>query len=81
MNLYSIYDLKANEYGPVFEAKNDAVACRMCKNEFGKVPKDALADYVLYQVGEFSHDIGCVAEYKNEVCDVSDVFPAEEVKQ
>lgn len=80
MNLYSIYDLKANEFGPVFDAKNDAVACRMCRNEFGKAPKEVLADYVLYQVAEFSRDTGDVSVIKIEVCDLSDVFP-EEVKQ
>lgn len=51
-NLYSIYDRLAEEFSPVFEAKNDAIANRM----FNALSKDAdLTDQTLYRVGSFTN--------------------------
>lgn len=49
MILYSIYDKVADEFGPVFEAKNDMVASR---GYTGLVKPDIAHDYELYAVGE-----------------------------
>jgi len=49
MILYSIYDKVADEYGPIFEAKNDMVASR---GYAGLVKPDMVHDYELYAVGE-----------------------------
>lgn len=52
MNLYVMFDRLAEESGPIFEAKNDAVARRSAKF----LLKDAdLADYQLLRVGTFDH--------------------------
>lgn len=75
--VYMIYDRKAEEYGPVFEAKNDAVAKRKCKLEFKNVP--GLDDYDLYVVGLIDHDCG-MYDYLDEdvktkkICCISELF-------
>lgn len=67
MNLYSIYDCAAKEYGPVFEAKNDKVAERKCKMEFKNVPY--VGDFELHYVGQFDHSTGSI------VINAADVSP------
>jgi len=49
MILYSIYDKVADEFGPIYEAKNDMVASRAYA---GLVKPDMAHDYELYAVGE-----------------------------
>ena len=61
--VYSIYDEAANEYGPVFTAKNDAVA----KRQFLQLVKSVEypAEYGLFKVGDFDSEcmefplVGC----------------------
>lgn len=61
--IYTIYDEAADEFGPVFTAKNDAVA----KRQFQQVLKgvEYPAEFGLFQVGEFDSEctemplIGC----------------------
>lgn len=49
MILYSIYDKVADEFGPIYEAKNDMVASRA----YASLVKPNMAhDYELYAVGE-----------------------------
>lgn len=55
MNLYAIWDKKAEEYGPVFTAKNDEVA----KRNFNALIKDQPIhpeEYQLCWVGEFDSE-------------------------
>lgn len=83
LNVYTIYDSKAEEFGPVFEAKNDSVAMRKCKMEFKDVP--VLDDYSLYCIGLVDHDEGAF-DYldpdvcNQKVCDLKDLFVVEESK-
>jgi hypothetical protein len=51
MYLYSIFDKVAEEFGPLFEAKNDGVALR---NYFQLVKNSAIDgdEFVLYKLGE-----------------------------
>lgn len=55
MNVYCIFDKVAGESGPLFEAQNDAVACRMLL-QMNKNSPELLDDYDLYQVGEYERD-------------------------
>lgn len=48
-NLYLIYDKVADSYAPVFQAKNDAVACRACASALLNVHD--VRDYQLVKVG------------------------------
>lgn len=53
--LYTVYDTVAMEAGPIFQARNDAVAVRAFKR---MMTEDHVndADYRLYCVGEFDTD-------------------------
>lgn len=56
--IYTVYDKVAEEYGPLFEAKNDAVALRQFKQLIATVVVENRDDYVLYSCGTFDHDAG-----------------------
>lgn len=52
--LYVIYDTVAEEAGPVFDAKNDAVAVRACHQSLGQV--SSVSEYQLICVGHICPD-------------------------
>lgn len=54
-NVYSIKDTLAGEYGPLFTAKNDAVAERMVCEMFNK---KVFKDMELYCLGTFDTEKG-----------------------
>lgn len=73
MSVYTIFDEVAEEAGPLFTAKNDAVAVRSAKLAL----KDAQAsDYTLYKLGQYD-PVKCkiFAEEAKKI-----VFPVTEVK-
>lgn len=51
--LYTIYDVIAEESGPVFQAKNDLVACRVCDSLISEASTTAVSDYHLWCLGCF----------------------------
>jgi hypothetical protein len=53
ISLYAVYDRIAEESGPIFGAKNDAVAVRNFRNYTAEVKPD---EYKLYCVGEYDND-------------------------
>lgn len=61
--IYTIYDEAADEFGPVFTAKNDAVA----KRQFQQILKgvEYPAEFGLFKVGDFDSEciemplVGC----------------------
>lgn len=53
VNLYTIYDVMAEESGPVFQAKNDLVACRVCDSLISEASVTAVSDYHLWCLGCF----------------------------
>lgn len=55
MFIYSIRDDKADEYGPIFEAKNDEVAKRNFKHMLTSQPIDPI-EFAMYRVGYFDHE-------------------------
>lgn len=56
--IYTVFDKVAEEYGPLFEAKNDGVALRQFKQLLNTVVVENRDDYVLYSCGTFDHDAG-----------------------
>ena len=52
--LYVIYDTVAEEAGPVFDAKSDAVAVRACRQTLGQV--SSVSEYQLICVGYICPD-------------------------
>lgn len=85
--LYCIKDKAADEFGPPFQAKTDAVALRMF-NQLVEREKVTGIDYELYHVGAFDPVSGTLyssslrkiktMEQLSEL--VKDVFPNAEVK-
>lgn len=67
MNLYSLMDLAADEYGPPFIAKTNEVALRQFKQLIGTVPADSRTDYRLVLIGTFDVATGDVEACKKEV--------------
>lgn len=53
VNLYTIYDVMAEESGPVFQAKNDSVACRVCDSLISESFTTAVPDLHLWCLGCF----------------------------
>lgn len=63
MRLYSVYDSVAEEYGPLFQAKNDDVALRNVIQMFTdmNVSIASLESFHLYHVGDFDSELGSFA--------------------
>lgn len=55
MKLYVIYDLLAEEGGPMIEQPNDKTAYRAFKS-FLQESKAPLEDFELYCIGSYDHD-------------------------
>ena len=55
-SIYTIYDKVAEECGPLFQAKSDAVACRACRNSLSNVHD--VDDYKLLRVGYVDNSTG-----------------------
>ena len=51
--IYTIFDKIASEAGPLFCAKNDAVAIRNFNNLMKADPSVNISDFTLLKVGEF----------------------------
>lgn len=69
--LYSIYDKDANEYGPLFNAKNDAIASRYVEQMIKEV--ENVAPYALYCMGEFDTEYGITDTIISFVSDCSEL--------
>ena len=67
MILYSIEDKIANEFGPVFQAKNDGVAKRMYVQTMQGDRILYADDYRLWSVGEFDVETGVLSADKRLV--------------
>lgn len=67
--VYTIFDEAADEYGPVFTAKNDAVAQR----QFNQLMKtvEYPGEFYLYKVGEFDSEN---YETPLSVCEPEEVY-------
>jgi hypothetical protein len=62
VRLYSIQDKVAQEFGPIFQAKNDSIALRQFKAMIFD-PKNAglrVDDYVLVHIGDFDTETGII---------------------
>lgn len=70
-NLYSIYDKDAQEYGPLFNAKNDVVASRYVEEMVKDVSHPD--SYALYLMGEYDTENGIVNTKVEFVSDCSDL--------
>lgn len=53
VGLYTVFDRVANEAGPIFAAKNDAVAVRAARNLMDQDSIVREEEYQLYKVGNY----------------------------
>lgn len=56
VNVYTIYDVLAEECGPIFQAKNDKVACRAVDNLLIESCGSAIPDMHVYCLGSFDNE-------------------------
>ena len=73
MHMYTIRDLVAEDNGPLFAAKNDAVAMRSYNRLMAEV--DNPSEYVLYHVFSYDHS---AAIYQDCADLRHDVYPVNE---
>lgn len=63
LRIYSIFDLKSEEFSPPFFQKNDRLAMRTI-SETAKGPQSLLnsypEDFMLYRIGEFDQSSGMI---------------------
>lgn len=78
MRLYSLYDSVAEEYGPLFQAKNDDVALRNVIQMFTDmhVRIVSLDCFHLYHVGDFDTVLGDFASVHHNEDEVAIDFDA-----
>lgn len=59
MNLYSVNDIVAGEFGPLWQAKNDQIAIRQYHTILKDV-KDFREDYQLMRMGTYDTEHGTI---------------------
>lgn len=62
MNLYTLYDVVAEESGPIFEAKNDAIAWRMVK----AIDTQGI-EFKVYRIGYYDHGTAVIKGYTSPI--------------
>ena len=80
MYIYTIYDRVAQEAGPIFEAKNDAVALRSAEQ---LLERSERSDFAVYRLGQFDREtMQLSVESVPRQIDIADEFNTkEEVKE
>ena len=71
-NLYSIYDKDANEYGPLFNAKNVLIASRYVEQMLEEVKN--VDPYAIYRMGEYDTEKGITDSNVSFVGDCSELL-------
>ena len=71
-NLYSIYDKDANEYGPLFNAKNALIASRYVEQMLNEVKN--VDPYAVYRMGEYDTEKGIIDSTVSFVGDCSELL-------
>ena len=69
--LYAIYDKDAEEYGPLFNAKNDVIASRYVEEMIKEV--NNVDSYALYCMGEYDTENGIKDTNVSFVADCSEL--------
>lgn len=74
--LYSIYDKDAQEFGPLFNAKNDVVASRLVEEMIKDVKH--VDSYALYRMGQYDTENGINDDTVSFVSDCSNLCDVED---
>ena len=70
-SLYSIYDKDAEEYGPLFNAKNALIASRYVEEMIKEVKN--VDPYSLYCMGEYDTEKGIISTNVHFISDCSEM--------
>lgn len=70
-NLYAIYDKDAQEYGPLFNAKNALIASRYVEEMIKEVKN--VDPYALYCMGEYDTEKGIISTNVHFVSDCAEM--------
>ncbi len=70
-NLYAIYDKDADEYGPLFNAKNALIASRYVEEMIKEVKN--VDPYSLYCMGEYDTEKGIISTSVHFISDCSEM--------
>lgn len=74
INQYSVYDLVAGEFGPIFQAKNNEVAKRSFGMIMQTVDPSARDGYSLFIVGEFDVETAYFKSNIDEIGSYAELF-------
>ncbi len=74
INQYSVYDLVAGEFGPLFQAKNDEVAKRSFGMIMRTIDPSARDGYSLFLIGEFDIENAEFTPSVDEVGSYGEIF-------
>lgn len=74
INQYSVYDLVAGEFGPLFQAKNNEVAKRSFGMIMQTVDPSARDGYSLFLVGDFDVENGTFVSKVDEIGSYGEIF-------
>lgn len=79
-NLYSIFDIDANEFGPLFCAKNSKIAYRYVYEMSRSINTANLGSFALYKMGEFDVEKGIVDTTVSIVENLSNIVSRETIE-
>lgn len=81
--IYSVYDIKAQRYGPLFEAQNDEVASRQFVNLIQGIQAIFRPEYQLFCVGFFDFITGELSQNQppKQIVVMYDINKLSEVKK
>lgn len=77
VNLYTVRDELAEEFGPVFQAKNDNVAFRNVSTFLMKINENDRGFFRLYRIARFNFEKGEFVDTEKEAID----FPSIEKEE
>lgn len=78
--LYSIFDIDANEFGPIFSAKNSKIAYRYVNEMSRGIGSSNLVSFALYKMGEFDIEKGIVDTTVSLVDNISNIVSRETIE-
>lgn len=79
-NLYSIFDSDANEFGPLFSAKNNKIAYRYVNEMSRGIDTSNLGFFALYKMGEYDVEKGIVDSTVSLVDNLSKIVSRETIE-
>lgn len=71
LSIYSMKDIVADEFGPIWLAKNNKIALRNAVQQLSNIHPEVAKDYVLHHVGEWDTETGNIIAIMPVIVDTS----------